>query len=199
MTTAVLVNTCQKYHYIVPCFLGLLNRYWHNISFPIYVSTTGTGSELEEHKRIKDFRIINTEIDPGVLQAKLYGIEKIPEKLIILLQEDFLIERYVDDDLLKKIERIMTEREDIGCIRLMPSPQGTGITHHFYDVKLVEIKKDAMYSFSFQVAIWRKSFLVKVMKDFLGIKKWEPDDRLDQMIEINLLKHIFLKLIYLNV
>ena len=178
--TAVLVNTCSRYHYIIPAFLTMLKRYWPEMVFPLYISSTG---DLDKFRSIRDFIPLVMESDPGVLQSKLWGIERVAEEFVILLQEDFLIERFVDDTRIRNICDVMESDERVGCVRLMPSPPGTGQVYG--NTELTRILKNKSYSFSFQAAMWRRTFLTNVMKDFINLRPWSENARLDQLIELN--------------
>ena len=64
------------------------------------------------------------------------------------------------------------EAEDLGCLRLYPSPGPNLEWKHDYEM-LGEISKNAKYSLSLQAAIWRKDIFNEILVD--GENGWDME------------------------
>ena len=102
---AYLINSCPNYYYILDLHLGLLRRYASCCKWPIYFAT-----EEPEHKvsiLLKEkygVKILVLEKEnSSFLTSRKRALELLPEniKYVMPMQEDFLLERYID---IKSIE-----------------------------------------------------------------------------------------------
>ena len=84
----------------------------------------------------------------------------------ILMQEDFIVQRKVNNELLLKYFDILKENQNIGYIRLMPCPGPEGKEYIINNVKFKEINKNSEYSFSFQATIWNINFFLESSKRY---------------------------------
>lgn len=172
--TCVLINSCSKYSYILHPFFTMLRRWWPDCYYPIYLACDGDITEYKEQYKIN---IIEQEEDYGFVEGRLDALEKLKKyQFVIMLQDDFIIERYVDSKTLAKLASIMKDsykEEDatkhIACIRLMPCPGPEGKEH---PNGLREIEGACWCKFSFQASIWNRKYYIRFFTDIIeSVKK----------------------------
>jgi hypothetical protein len=160
--TALLVVSCDKYRDLWVPFFTLLFRYWPDCPFPVFL-----GSNIETYP---DRRVIPLAVGADIdwstnLKRMLNGI---PLDGILLLQEDFLIDRFVDTERIRGLIGYAAEK-DAACLRLMPIPGPD--TPCADQPQIGEIRKGAAYRVSLQAAWWRKESLAAVLA--AGESPWQ--------------------------
>ena len=167
--TAIFISSTPKYSFIWDTFFTLLRNNWENCPYPIYFISTGDTEYLTEKYNINIEKI---EKDLGFLESYRYLCQKYKEKYshFILLQEDYLIEKKVNQKTLDEYEKILFEKENIGFIRTMPCPGPKGEKRRFGDIELRKINKNEDYSFCFQSSFWNLEYFF----DFTKIPKNSP-------------------------
>lgn len=166
---AVVYPTCDKYLDVVTIALAFLGKYWPDCPWPIYVGTNTKPCAY-----------------PGVTAA-LAGpdrdwsttlrrqLEQIPCEYILSSDSDMYLARRVDTAALSRL--LVRLRElDGGCIRLRPAPPpdvGLG-----GDPAIGEILPGAEYRCSFQPTIWRRTTLLRTLRDGETGWQWEIEGSL---------------------
>jgi hypothetical protein len=162
MTDALLVVSCDAYRDLWEPFFTLLFRYWADCPFPIYLGSN--------HATYPDRRVHSLTIgEDRDWSSNLLGmLRSIPGDGVLLLQEDFLIDRPVQTERLTQL-LAYAKAKRAACLRLMPIP---GPDVPCADQPEVgRISKGAPYRVSLQAAWWRKKFLAEVVLS--GESPWQ--------------------------
>jgi len=169
--SAILISSTPKYSFIWDTFFTFLRKHWTDCPYPIHFISTGDNDYLREEYNVITEKL---EKDLGFLEGYRYLCKKYMDKYshFILLQDDFLIERTVNQEIISKYENILFENENIGFIRMMPCPGPKGEQKMFGDVKLGKINKNEDYSFSYQTSFWN----LKYFYDFTAPSEFRWDD-----------------------
>lgn len=160
--TDVLVVSCQKYSALWPPFFTLFNKYWADCPYRISL-----GTDTGEFPGINN---ILTGQDYGWSSNCLKILEQLSGDYLILFQEDFFINNFVDNARLRKIVNY-ARQADIGCIRLQPLPPGTGKWSHSNDFCTIGQFDD--FRVSFQLSIWKRELLMSIFSD--GEDPWTSE------------------------
>jgi hypothetical protein len=152
-STALLVVSCDSYRDIWGPFFTLLFRYWDDCPYPVFL---GSNFEKYPDKRVVSLAIGEDRDWSSNLRRML---EWIPQDGILLIQEDFLLDRPVHT---ARIDRYIgyARRRQAACLRLMPIP-GPDVPCADQP-ELGEIGKGAEYRVSLQAAWWKKEQLAAV-------------------------------------
>ena len=167
--TCIVISSTSKYSFIWDTFFNLLVKNWKNLEFPIYFLSTGESKYLVEKF---DINVYEVKKDIGFLEGYKYILDQVKERhnYGIILQDDFLIEKPVNNDLIKKYIEILNENKEVGFIRTMPCPGPKGQKINFGDIELGEINKLEDYSFSYQSTIWNINYFL----EFSNIQNSSP-------------------------
>jgi hypothetical protein len=169
---AYLINTTPKYFYLLPLHLLLLRRYAPTCQWPVYIATEEPNhpmlAELEDKYNISIIEL--TQDESGFLESRTASIRKLPPHIqyVLPMQEDFLLERFVDN---KEIEygcNLLDTVKTIASIRWMPCPGP--INTKPYIKNYAEITQEDNYKYVFQATLWRRSvveeWFTKLVEDF---------------------------------
>jgi hypothetical protein len=159
---AVLVVSCDAYRDVWIPFFTLFFRYWSDCPYPVFL---GSNFETYPDKRITPLAI---GPDRDWSSNLLRMLEAIPTGEILLLQEDFLIDRPVDT---ARIARLIECARGAGaaCLRWMPIPAPDRPCAA--SPELGEIGAGAAYRVSLQAAWWRKEALAAILRP--GESPWQ--------------------------
>jgi hypothetical protein len=147
------------------CFI---RRYATELKWPIYLATAGLDDEQKAMLMAIGIRMIEQGPENGdFLESRIEALRILRDTYshILLLQDDFFLDRAPSYDALASTVEMMTENPEIVCTRLMPCPGPTG------DVvfeKWREIIVEPYCYFSFQAGIWSVPWL---MRFFEGVIK----------------------------
>ena len=158
--TAIVVSSTSKFSFIWHSFFTYLRINWKNCPYQIYFTSDGESDKIIDKYNINVFQ---QKKDLGFLDGYRYVCEKIKHKYkyFILLQDDFLIEKKVDQETLNSYEKIMEQNSNFGFIRTMPCPGPKGERKKFENVELGRIHKHEDYSFSYQTSLWNIEYFLK--------------------------------------
>jgi hypothetical protein len=159
---ALLVVSCDAYQDLWEPFFTLLFRYWTDCPFRIYL---GSNYLKYPDRRVEPLAIgEDRDWSSNLLQM----LELMPAGGVLLLQEDFLIDRPVQTE---RVTRLIeyADVKQAACLRLMPIPGPDRMCADNPDVG--EIGKGADYRVSLQAAWWRKESLAAVAR--AGESPWQ--------------------------
>lgn len=164
MNTAIIVASTKKYSYIWDIFFLFLRKNWPDCELPIYFISDGDPSYLSKY----GVNVHKLDVDIGFLNSYEFMMKQISTQYenIILMQEDFLVENIVDNDLIMKLIKIITNNKKIGYIRLKPEP---GPNHDDYiidDVVLGRFGNKQRYLFSYQITMWNIKHLTNLLNSY---------------------------------
>lgn len=160
---AVLLTTCRSYAHMLDPFLTLWRRYWPACPLPVFVSSDTDLQALAARHGI--FTVPRQE-DEGFLESWVEALGKVPHEIVLVVQEDFLVERPVADRTMTALIEAMADDPSILCIRTMPwpGPLGPSRVLEGADVELGEIGPHDRWSFSWQAALWRRRELAAFLQ-----------------------------------
>lgn len=167
---AYVLNSTPKYFYLLPLHVGLLKRYAQGLQWPLYF-----GTEVPDHEGLKalgaEFQILPlNEEDKYFLESRYATIKALPQEIqyIFPIQEDFLLERFIDEKAIQEAIEILDEDLSVVSIRLMPCP-GPRDEDVFYEgstrYKILGPKNTFLYSF--QATLWRRKAFEDFYKEIL--------------------------------
>lgn len=152
MNTAVVITTCYKYREAWDPFFVLLNEYWSDCPYPIYM-ITDKGS-------YNNIKTVTLPYDLGFSGNLIHGLNNIKESNIIYFHEDFLPIKKFNNKKILELVKIFNENK-FACLRLYPCPKPT--ISWSKNPELGILQKGDPYRISCQTAIWSKSFLKKFL------------------------------------
>jgi len=170
LNTSILVTTCKGYGYIMPAFIAMWKKYWSDCPFTLNICIDG---EFRNLATTRNINLIPRENDPGYIDSWIYGLEHIDSENVILMQDDFIIERKVNNDLVEAYCNIMNENQNVGFIRIMPFPEPIGHIHTYNNIQLKQFNKNERYVFSFQACLWKRKLLIEYFKFIIEKAKKE--------------------------
>ena len=117
MDCSVLIMSCDKNHKLLSLFLDFFSKNWSDCPYPVYVST--------EKRQINHSLAITLNSSTLLWgQRLLECLETIPTEFVILVLDDFLIEKSVNSrtvfdyvDVLKQNALCMALISENGCVR----------------------------------------------------------------------------------
>ena len=93
------------------------------------------------------------------------GVQKIEEPFLLYLQEDYFVNKNINLELILESVQLMKKRNDIGGINL--NQFGPMFKQQTSDTsKFIEIKKPVKYYLSTQAALWEKTHLLSLVRDW---------------------------------
>ena len=165
--TSVVVVSCSKFKDAWVPFFTLFKKYWKDCPYNVYFLT-----DIENSKPIKfdNVKYITTPIDYGWNKNFSTLLNEIKSKRIILFQEDFFIKKHVNTKQVRQLVNFSIEN-DIGCLRLCPSPGPSIPFNEFLGV----IQKTDMYRFSMQLSIWDVDLIKRIVSSRDNIHSLETE------------------------
>lgn len=158
---AYLINSTPKYYYILELHLVLLRRYAPNLKWPIFLAT-----EVPHHPMCKlleekyDVKLLVLEKEnTSFLTSRKRALELLPEEinLVLPMQDDFLLERFIDEDAIDNSVRYLNGYPKMVSVRYMPCP-GPSDKNGIYTKWLGITQEYDTYGFTFQATLWKRSY-----------------------------------------
>ena len=143
----------------------LIRRYATGLKWPIYLASAGLDDEKKAMMMAAGVHVMEQGPENGdFLESRIEALRILRESFsfVLLLQDDFFLDRAPNYDALEETVRMMTENPEIVCTRLMPCPGPTG------DVvlgKWKEIVVDPYCYFSFQAGVWSIPWLMRFFEE----------------------------------
>lgn len=172
----IAISSTKKYSYIWDAFFTMLRRYWLNCPYKIFFISDGNCEYLGEKYNITVYQM---KKDIGFLNGYRYIAKNNNSKYIIILQEDFIIQDYVNNEKIEKCKQIMNNDSKIGFIRFTPNP-GPKKNFKYYDgIEFGEIDKKDPFSFSYQASLWKCKFFLHITESSYS-DPWVSENFLDK-------------------
>lgn len=162
MTTKplVLILSNDNYSFLWPDYLKLLKKYWKDFKFDILFNS--------ETKSIQysDLNILTHDND---YMGQKWGerfynlLDNIQYNYLIVLMDDHFIYKEVHVDKIEELLKFLILHENVGYISLENQPGKKTKTNIDY---LKERKLFQNYRISLQSGIWRKNYLMKILKKY---------------------------------
>lgn len=173
---AVLISSCDAFEDVWRPFFTLFFRYWPDCPFKVYL--------LNNYKKF-DFpgvEVINVGEDKKWASNMIKALDRVKEKYILYLQEDYFFQSLVNNDNIDAVIKFAEDKK-AGYIRLVPypspditDPEIMGPSGNIYfGQKIGLIKPDSKYRTSLQAAVWNKEILLEILVD--GESGWDMELR----------------------
>jgi len=150
----LLVSSFDKYSACWEPFTHGLQKYWPNHPRTVMIT-----NHLDAPRGISTIKIGE---DRGWAGNLRYALQLLSEEYIIYCQEDYWIKRPVEDALIQDYMELLRE-DKVDYIRLYPAPPPDIPCPG--DERLGLIQPESQYRTSLQMAIWRKSVLMELLRD----------------------------------
>ena len=157
---AYVINTTPKYFYILELHLTLLKRYAPNMKWDIYLATEDVDNPIIQIIKNKyNIKIVNLEEEhSSFISSRKRTLELLPTniKYVLMMQEDFLLERYVNEKEITQSLKFMDENDLLLSVRYMPCP-GPSNKNLKYIGKWTHLTREHdTYQFCYQATMWRR-------------------------------------------
>lgn len=176
----ILVASCDGYADLWQPFFTLFFRHWPDCPHPIHL---GTNFETYDDPRVRTIRV---GADRGWAGSVSTMLEELNARHVILLLEDFFIERDVDAATVRSLAELAQQRADVASIRLSPLPAPSMICGEPFAAMpelLRVVPPGTPYRVSAQPAIWRVDALRRFLQP--GFTAWEFEMVGSQMADLS--------------
>lgn len=164
----LLVNSCDKYEDAWDPFFRLLKIHWPNCPYDVVLST-------ESKQYCCDFlqvKTVNSDSNLSWSSRLKDTLNQIETEYILFFLEDFFLMSSVKEEILLSAMNLMQRNSKIGVISFNPDiDNDLWFTKGNYDKYFVEITRKSKYRINAVASLWRKDFLVSILKD--GESPWE--------------------------
>ena len=159
---AVLVVSCDKYSDMWPVFFELKRRKWADCPYKTYLGSNYIKSGEEG---VSDISIGEDKSWADNVREMLGHIE---EEYVIMLLDDFFIDRTIDTQRIRELAQYM-EEQGFDSLRLEPEPGPARLCNR--KLRVGKTKPGYPFYVSTQPAIWKKNSLIKLLKE--GYSAWD--------------------------
>lgn len=152
---SILVPSCDAYSDVWPVFLHGFRTHWPDCPFPVYFGTNEIG--------FVDGRVTAITSAQGLVWSNrlLDYLYRVQSKYILLLLEDFILRRNVNSEsVLSAVQ--FCEDHAAACVRLVPRPPPA--TRRNVQGRFSEIYTGESYRISTQAAVWRREYLLQLLR-----------------------------------
>lgn len=166
----------------------LLKRYWSNCPYTTIAVLNIDNNTLDNYEEIVaqlDYdRIIYAGEKANAVSRLKYALQQITTDYIFLSLEDFLLYSKVNTDRINELLIHMKKREAV-LFSLFPS-----LSHDSSfldeDALIKAIPPYTAYRYTFQAGIWKKDFLLQLLKNYKNIWELERKAGFDEIGQENL-------------
>jgi len=145
------------------------DKYWKSDNINVYLGANG---EDKERYCPIDWIYINKGKDESFSKSLISYLEEIKDEYFILMLDDFMILEKVDNNLIQKAFEFIKNNKGV-YLRLTPNPKGDYKVNKYFSK--IDVLGRVPYITSLQMAIWKKDFLIDLLKyDF---NPWEFEIR----------------------
>jgi hypothetical protein len=161
----LLTISSDRYEPFWSLYYALLSKYsadlWHN------------KYHLTENKIVPSPGVITLNSHLPLKPASwsdnlLFALDNLEGEFVVILLEDFFFSQKINTENFQYCHNFISNNPDVGCMRLAPIPEGD---QPYKDPFFKEHTSEQSYRISTQAAIWRISYLKKVVLS--GENPWE--------------------------
>jgi hypothetical protein len=163
-TLAIVVMSCDNYADVWQPFYLMFKKHWADCCFPVYFVSEEKVGEFPE--------FIPLTYPKGMAWSEMLyqTVAQTNSTYLLLLQEDFLLSKGVQNSRLQEAIEMMAKHE-VGMLRLFPCPKPD---RPFLDYDFIgEIDEQAEFRVSCQASIWEKETLLKIIDRTETIQDFE--------------------------
>ncbi len=170
---SIYLSTCDGYSDCWDPFFTLFERYWPSFDGKVYMSTEYKDYDRDHVIPMKLCESHSVPKTKRVTWSKLtrWGLEAIPEDIILFMQEDFFLKAPVNHELIAKYCDLMLSNPDIKCIHLTDQNGSGSVDSEYEGLDLMLTHRP--YRISCQSALWRKEELLALLRDRESAWDWE--------------------------
>jgi len=160
----VLVCSCDKYRDVWPAFFQLFFKYWRDCPYGVNL--------IANDESYCDERVTTLHIDRRLdwSSAFLESLSLLTAPYVLVLMEDYLLERAVDSQGLSRLAEYMDERR-VECIHVYPENKSEGDPISVQKYTLKEVPEGFPYRVNLQAALWRRDYLISLVR--AGESAWD--------------------------
>ncbi len=175
---AVLVTSCDAYSDIWDPFFELMDKYWVDIPYKVYLNT----ETIEFNKKYNNFEVIPLTLynkkrkDKTTWSRRMLDVlERVEEDYVFILVEDFFLRERVQTELIEKILDRMDKEPLMSQVQLFGTRTNcdNGVRNTMSNNMVLEQIGDDKAKVVFVPVIWRKSTLVKWLRPHESIWAFE--------------------------
>ncbi len=155
----VLVDSFDGYSDLWPCFFSVFQKHWTSCPYEVKL--------VSNHKKFEGIDTINVGEETCWSNRTLKAIEQIETKYVLLLLEDYLFGKPVDNHDIENALAFM-EKENAKYLRLTNIPKSRFNNQD----SIFPLYTDEEYAVNLQASIWEKTFLMESLKKYHG-NAWE--------------------------
>lgn len=164
---ALLINTCDNFEDCWIPFFKLFTIYWPDYKGRIYLNTeykdfSYPGLDIVCTKVCEANKVPRNKRATWS-QCLKWALEQIDTDLVLYMQEDYFLKDKVKNDIVEKFVSLMHENISIDCIHLTDQAVISSNESEYENLDVVAIKQ--RYRVSCQAALWRKSELLRIIRE----------------------------------
>lgn len=164
----ILVNSCDKYKDAWEPFFRLLKIHWPKCPYEIILSTETQTYDCD----FLNIRTINCSSSLSWSSRLKNVLNKIQTEYVLFFLEDFFLMSSVNEKVFSSALNLLKNNHHIGAISFNPDIDKNlwktkGVVGDFF----TEVTKKSKYRVNAVSALWRKDFLLSLIKD--GESPWE--------------------------
>ena len=139
---------------------------WPDCPYPIYLNTEDKNynHSVLKVQCVHPIDIYTNKKKTHIIkwgERLIQVLNQIDSKYVLMFLEDFFLKSPVRSDMIEKCLCIMDDNEKIACMRLK--------NNTYYEDELLfeefsEVRKNWQYIVTTQVAVWRKDFLIEILR-----------------------------------
>ena len=149
----IYISSPKSYSDVFDVFLKCQQKYWGNLSYPMYLSTN--------YEANYDNVIVFNSNNPNDswVERSIWALSKISEKYVMLLCDDTFFASEINSDDVEKILNFMDE-EQINFCRLEPLKKGKRVSTLPF---LNWVRRNTPYGINLQRGIYNRQFLLALL------------------------------------
>lgn len=179
---SILVTSCDSYDDAWEPFFKLFKIMWPTCDFPIYLNTESKTFEMDglEITALHPDALTDKKGQPISWSKRLTdAVRQIDSDYILFFLEDFFLMSPVREDVVPRCIDYMEEHPDVGIIDFYSEPHDETIVMDEFSYT----DRTFDYAINAMAAIWRKSFLLEIIRDenpwdfeFFATRRWWKTD-----------------------
>lgn len=161
MSVSVLINSCDQYEKIWPTFFDMFSRFWPDCHYPIFLNTESKNYQSNDLQ----LKMLHSRDKNEPWSARLIGaLNQIDTPYVIMILDDFIFEEPVNRALLEMCIERMVNDKTIGAVQFVVGNGTHGRNKHYPEWE--EQHRNDEYRINCQIALWNKSYLLKLLRSF---------------------------------
>lgn len=152
---SILVLSCDKNIGLLNIFFERFFLYWPDCPFDIYL-----GME-DANVKYQGVITLNSRTSGWAARVQEY-LRKISQEFLMIILDDFVLERQADTSKIKKFVDFISKNKDIANISFAEIQDKNNIDANCLD--LLQRRNNANYLLNMQVGVWRKDILLQLLR-----------------------------------